>query len=180
MTNASRGMLAAFLTCALSLVAAAQQTSGTPTTGTDAAKQDSSAKQAPQKPKPKKVWTDDDLSKLKGDVSVVGNTNSSGRKTISHSEESPWGTGSAQQYRIRLAQLQAQMDQTDQKITELKNIESGSTSGNSGLQLHDGYNTIPLPDQIKSLEEKKQQIQAQMDALYDEARKNGIEPGDLR
>ena len=180
MKIASRSFLFAIMSAGFCMVVGAKQTSAPASPPTNTAKQATPARTGAQKPKPKKVWTDDDLSKLKGDVSVVGNANSSGRNTISHSEESSRGTGSAQQYRSRLAQLQSQMDATDQKITELKNIESGSTSGNSGLQLHHGYNTIPLPDQIKSLEEKKQEIQAQMDALYDEARKNGIEPGQLR
>jgi len=72
------------------------------------------------------------------------------------------------------------MNDTDQKIAQLKNIQSGATSGNSEMQLHHGYNMDPLPDQIKKLEDKKTQIQTQMDAIYEQARKNGIEPGQLR
>jgi len=36
------------------------------------------------------------------------------------------------------------------------------------------------PDQIKQLEEKKKQIQDKIDAVTDEARKKGLEPGQLR
>lgn len=38
----------------------------------------------------------------------------------------------------------------------------------------------PVADQIQQLEDKKKQIQDQMDAVLDEARKKGIEPGQLR
>jgi hypothetical protein len=38
----------------------------------------------------------------------------------------------------------------------------------------------PVEDQVKTLEVKKKQIQDQIDALEDEARKDGVEPGQLR
>ena len=38
----------------------------------------------------------------------------------------------------------------------------------------------PVADQIQQLEDKKKQIQDHMDAVLDEARKKGIEPGQLR
>jgi hypothetical protein len=119
---------------------------------------------------------------LKGSISVVGNSPSSKADGPANGDlnSGKGGGAKAQQYRSRLAQLQAQMDQTDQKIVQLRGVESGATSGNSGLQLHHGYNMEPIPDQIKQLEDKKQQLQAKIDALYDEARKNGIEPGELR
>jgi uncharacterized protein (UPF0335 family) len=46
--------------------------------------------------------------------------------------------------------------------------------------MNHGYSMTPVEDQVKQLEEKKKQIQAQIDALEDQARKNGFEPGQLR
>ena len=46
--------------------------------------------------------------------------------------------------------------------------------------MHHGYYMTPMEDQVKALEEKKKQIQAQIDAVEDQARKNGFEPGLLR
>lgn len=145
-------------------------------------KQDASqpAKQEPKKATAKKVWTEDDLSKLKGSVSVVGGKNPPRTAADSDANGSPDKTSSARELRLQLAKLQAQIDDADQKIAQLKNIQSGETSGNSGMQLHHGYNMESLPDQIKKLEDKKTQIQAQMDKIYEQARKDGIEPGQLR
>jgi uncharacterized protein (UPF0335 family) len=46
--------------------------------------------------------------------------------------------------------------------------------------MHRGYYMTPVEDQVKELEEKKRQVQAQIDAVEDQARKNGFEPGQLR
>jgi hypothetical protein len=46
--------------------------------------------------------------------------------------------------------------------------------------MHHGYYMTPVEDQVKQLEEKKKQIQAQIEAVEDQARKNGIAPGQLR
>jgi hypothetical protein len=37
-----------------------------------------------------------------------------------------------------------------------------------------------VDQQITSLQDKKKQMEAKIDALLDEARKKGVEPGDLR
>ena len=43
-----------------------------------------------------------------------------------------------------------------------------------------GYVRVPVNQQIPALEEKKKKLQGQIDDLLDEARKKGIEPGQLR
>jgi hypothetical protein len=146
-----------------------------------------STKPSPGAKKVKKVWTEDDLGKLKGNVSVVGKSNSGGENSEEWDSDGDSGEGAGddkaslgEELRSELAGLQSQMNDTDQKIAQLQNIQSGETSGNSEMKLHHGYNMEPLPDQIKKLEEKKKQIQAQMDAIYEQARKKGIEPGQLR
>ncbi|HUL15252.1 MAG TPA: hypothetical protein VLV88_04590 [Terriglobales bacterium] len=186
--------------CSLALLAvfspaflAAQQTQDAPDPPKPPAKPaqtpkaDSDTKKTSDAKKPKKVWTEDDLGKLKGRVSVVGKSGSNGGSGSDWESDGDSGneahsgkTSLGEQLRSELARLQAQMNDTDQKIAQLKNIQSGATSGNSEMQLHHGYNMDPLPDQIKKLEDKKTQIQTQMDAIYEQARKNGIEPGQLR
>jgi hypothetical protein len=46
--------------------------------------------------------------------------------------------------------------------------------------LNKSYNQTPVDQQITALQEKKKQTQAKIDALLDEARKKGVEPGQLR
>ena len=135
--------------------------------------------------KPKKVWTEDDISKVSGGISVVGDTSSSGGAKGS-SPSTGESSGNAAQgkevenYRDQIRQLQAQLDDTDKKIDDLRNFKADNTSSSGGINPNHGYSMTPIPDQIKQLEEKKKQIQDKMDAVVDEARKKGIEPGQLR
>jgi uncharacterized protein (UPF0335 family) len=46
--------------------------------------------------------------------------------------------------------------------------------------LHKRYNTAPIPEQIAKLEEKRRHLQERIEAIYEEARKKGILPGELR
>jgi hypothetical protein len=46
--------------------------------------------------------------------------------------------------------------------------------------MHKSYSTEPVEDQVRKLEEKRKSLAAKMDAVLDAARKQGIEPGQLR
>jgi hypothetical protein len=37
-----------------------------------------------------------------------------------------------------------------------------------------------VEDQVKHLEERKRQFESQIESVEDQARKNGVEPGELR
>jgi hypothetical protein len=140
---------------------------------------------AQDKKKPKKVWTEDDISKVGGTISVVGDSSSSGpakspsQSNAASSDSSAQGN-QVEYYRDQLRQLQAQLDATDKKIDELRNFKADNSSSSGGINPNHGYSMTPIPDQIKQLEEKKKQIQDKIDAVTDEARKKGIEPGQLR
>ena len=126
--------------------------------------------------KPKKVWTEDDISKVGGSMSVVGDPSSAGP---ARSNSKPSGAGSANSaegnqvnfYRNQLRRLQTQLDAADKKIEDLRNFKAENSSAAGGIDPHRGYYMTPIPDQIKQLEDKKKQIQGKMDALTDEARK---------
>jgi len=159
----------------------------TPVAANSAVAKDQSAdKNSPQdRRKPKKVWTEDDISKVGGSISVVGDP-SSPRPARTNSK--PRGADSANSaqdnqvdyYRNQLRRLQTQLDAADKKIEDLRNFKAENSSASGGIDPHRGFYMTSIPDQIKQLEEKKKQIQAKMDVLTDEARKKGIEPGQLR
>jgi hypothetical protein len=145
----------------------------------------SNAPAAAEKKKPKKVWTNDEIGSVKGDVSVVGNGNSSSAKT----GESPSSTSSSanearqqqiENYRNQIQGYKDQIDSIDKRIDQLKNFKAENTSPSGGINIHQGYNMVPLEDQVKQLEDKKKQLQAKIDDTEVQARKNGIDPGDLR
>ena len=127
--------------------------------------------------KPKKVWTNENLSGAQGSVSVVGDAKNK-PKTDSPKTVNAQYIASV---RARLEKLQKQIDDTNKQLVDLKNFSEGDSSANaSGIKLHKSYNREPIEEQIRVLQEKKKDLQAQIDALLDEARKKGIEPGQLR
>ena len=155
----------------------------TPSSAQSSATAQSAAEAQPSKKdskKPKRVWTNDDVSGLNGSVSVVGNeTSAKAAKNRRPAEEAD--SSAVASMRKELQKLRAQLEQADKQINDLKRFNEGDPSASSrGLRRFSRYNSIPIPDQIKQLEEKKKQIQARIDVIEDDARKRGIEPGRLR
>ena len=125
--------------------------------------------------KPKKVWTNDDVAPASASVSVVAKAATS---------PAPSATGAnahlAVQLRGKLEKLQSQLQGVDTQLDELKRFQAGELSGDAGRQLHKRYSSAPIPEQIAKLEEKRNHLQDQIEAIYEEARKKGILPGQLR
>ena len=127
--------------------------------------------------KPRKVWTNDDVNNLNGPVSIVGSSKSSS-KTGSESTADPQYITSVKK---QLEKLRSQLDDTVKQLADLKAFSDGkgaTTSG--GYEFTKGYNRVPVDQQISNLQAKKSQLEGKIDALLDEARKKGVEPGDLR
>jgi hypothetical protein len=138
---------------------------------------DGTAPAAADPKKTKKVWTNDNVSELTGPVSVVGNSKNPGKLGT--------GTKADPQYiantKKELAKLRSQLDDADKQLTDLKDFSEGKPPATSGgYQINKGYNREPVDQQIVGLEEKKKQLHDKIDALLDEARKKGVQPGDLR
>lgn len=155
--------------------AAPSQETGTP--------QSSSQAQGETKPpdpkQPKKTWTNDNLSDAKGAVSVVGDSKA-GSKSKAHPAK-PADAQYVASLRKQLEKLNAQMSEADKQIADLTNFSKGEPSTSaSGIKLGKGYNREPVEVQIRALQEKKKDLQSKMDAVLDEARKRGVEPGQLR
>jgi chromosome segregation ATPase len=154
-----------------------------------AAPKDEKSDKDPAKKKPKKVWTNEEMRTLQGKISVVGdpelaNASSESRKW---NDDSDSGNGNNLErekaianYREQLRQLRQQQDGIDKKITDFRNFKADNASPSGGINVRNRYTMTPAEDQIRQLEDQKKQIQAKIDAIEDEARKNGIEPGELR
>src|ERR1051326_3235695 len=127
-----------------------------------------------------KVWTNEDMGAVRSaPISQVGKTDPPIQST-NVSASSPVKPANAQligTYRKQLARLQAQQALTEKQIAELKDFNRGEQGHDTGLQLHKRYNLEPIDEQIRKLEGKRKQISDQIDALYDAARKKGIEAG---
>ena len=134
--------------------------------------------------KTKKVWTNDEVKTLQGTVSVVGSNRPGERQTQSSmygadaAGDPRWGK--ILQYRAAIGELRKKIDAADQRISQLKNFKAEDSSPSGGINPHRGYNMIPLDEQVKQLEAKKKQWLGNIDDVENQAKKEGIEPGELR
>jgi len=138
-----------------------------------------------EKKKPKKVWTNDEIESVKGGISVVGDDDpSSGykvvRKTASSTNANETRKMQIENYRCQIQELQSDIDAVDERIAQLKNFKADNSTPSGGINPYQGYNMVPLEDQIKQLEGQKKQLNAKIEDVENDARKNGIESGDLR
>lgn len=127
--------------------------------------------------KPKKVWTNENLSGANGAVSVVGDAQNKPKGNAANTASAQ----DASSIRKQLEKLQKQLNDVDKQLRDLKNLSEGAPpSSASGIKLGQHYNRDPIEAQIRALQDKKKDLQSKIDALLDEARKKGIEPGQLR
>lgn len=136
-----------------------------------------------EKKKPKKVWTNDEIGSVGGAVSVVGEASAPAsdgaiKKPTTASEQ--MRQRQIETYRDEVQQLRAQTDSIDKRIAQLKSFKAENTSPSGGININEGYNMVPLEDQVKQLEDKKKKLAARIDDIEVEARKNGIDSGELR
>jgi hypothetical protein len=124
----------------------------------------------------KKVWTNENLSDANGPISVVGDP----KNPVKGKTETPADPQYVANARKQLEKLQSDLADTEKQLVALKDFSSGEPSHSAGKQWNKSYNQTPVNEQIRNLEEKKKQTQTKIDALFDEARKKGVEPGQLR
>jgi len=173
------GVVAAYSCLAQTPAAWASQSPSPTPAASPAQPADGSAPVPPADPKKaKRVWTNDDVNGLSGPVSVVGNSKNPGKAGAG-------GKTADGQYitntKKELAKLQTQLDDTDKQLADLKDFSQGKAPAtSSGYTINKGYNRMPVDQQITSLEAKRLGLQDKISALLDEARKKGVEPGDLR
>ncbi len=126
---------------------------------------------------PRKVWTNENLAGAGGTVSVVGNK---GNQKYGLHPDKPADPATVSRIRENLTKLQTQLEAVDQQLAAFKEFEQGETVKKASTEIPNGYVRVPVNQQIPVLKEKKKKLQGQIDDLLDEARKKGIEPGQLR
>ena len=126
-------------------------------------------------PAPKKVWTNDELPPVKPTLSS-NKRNTSQRVTPAEAAD----PATVQRIRKSLQKLQGQIEDIDKKLKTYKEFLEGEPVSSGGREINKGVNRVPVNQQMAQLQDKKKQLEAQMSDLYDEARKKGIDPGELR
>jgi hypothetical protein len=174
------GILAAFC-CAQSSQPATPSTASQQSTSTPNGQ---SSTPAGKTEKTKKVWTNEEVGTLQGTVSVVGTEHSAESKTKSSGNDARAATdprrGKILRYRAAIAELRKKIDAADERISQMKNFKADDSSPNGGINPHRSYSMVPLDEQVKQLEAKKKQLLANIEDVENQAKKEGIEPGELR
>jgi chaperonin cofactor prefoldin len=131
--------------------------------------------------KPKKVFTNEDLSKSSGAISVVGDPKDNAKNKPKPSAPRSADAQYVASIRKQLEKLQKQISDIDKQLADLKSFSEGESTNNaSGIQLNKSLQREPIEVRMRALQDQKRDLQEKMDALLDEARKKGVEPGDLR
>jgi len=130
---------------------------------------------SPSPSAPKKVWTNDNLSDASRKISVVGN-----KGNQKYPVTKPADAATVERIRKNLEKLQGQVDDIKKQLATYKEFLEGEAVSKSGYQVDKGYGRIPVEQQVIMLEKKKKDLEAQIDEQLDEARKMGIDPGQLR
>jgi chromosome segregation ATPase len=118
---------------------------------------------AKEKKKPKRIWTEEEISAVGGSISVVGDQNPS--NSSSRAPAASDGRDAAY-YRGRLAPLRQQIEDLDREIRQMKNSK-GNVREN-------------VDAQVQIRETRREKIQKQVNEIEEDARRHGIAPGDLR
>jgi len=127
--------------------------------------------------KPKKVWTNENLSGASGTVSVVGDPKNKPKPTSSKPVDAQYVAS----VRKQLDKLQGQVADIDKQLVDLKNFSEGEPSTSaSGMKLRKSYSSEPIEVQMRALRNKKRDLESKIDVLLDEARKKGVESSQLR
>ena len=129
--------------------------------------------------KPKKVWTNENLSGASGTVSVVGDPKNAPKQKPASSK--PVDAQYVASVRNQLAKLHGQVADIDKQLVDLKNFSEGEPSTSaSGLKLNKSYEREPIEVQMRALRNDKKDLESKIDALLDEARKKGVDSSQLR
>jgi hypothetical protein len=123
---------------------------------------------------PKKIWTNEDVGG-KGGVSVVGDKRNQNYHMTSNAPADP---ATVARIKKNLERLQTQLDDVNAKLKSYKEFQSGESA--NARDMSKGYSRVPVDQQITQLEQKKKQLETEFGDLVDEARKKGIDPGQLR
>jgi hypothetical protein len=127
--------------------------------------------------KPKRVWTNDDVPRSNGAVSVVGDPKNKPKPTSSKPVDAQYVAS----VRKQLDKLQGQVADIDKQLLDLKNFSEGEPSTSaSGMKLRKSYSSEPIEVQMRALRNKKRDLESKIDVLLDEARKKGVESSQLR
>jgi len=129
------------------------------------------------------VWTNDDLERLSdlGLICIVGRIDEERPKSAPlpqpyvKTQDPEWYAGQAARLRDELERRKAQLGRYRQAIEDARNLKTMT----GGINLEEGDIGITPGAGIEILQRRVKEAQAELAALEDLARRNGIPPGTL-
>jgi hypothetical protein len=151
------------------------------------------ASQAPPK-KARKVWTNEDLEALRSTVRLSeAGTATEAAVTTAPAKAEPAESGAPEKpaapdaNALNLERLQKRMTSLREELAaieeQLRSLRSPGSAGRTtgqGLGINQTPGGLTTENQISQLEARRRQIQQQMEAAEEEARRLGFTPGQLR
>ena len=130
------------------------------------------------------VWTNDDIEKLRDSnlICIVGRIAEETSKSVPlqqpyvRTQDPAWYAEQAARLRDELERKKAQLDEYRQAIEEATSLKT--TAG--GINFEESDMGITPEAGIEILQQRVSEAQSELDALEEQARRNGIEPGTLR
>ena len=138
-----------------------------------------------------KVFTEEDLARMHGGVSVIGPPAQESSASAATTKDATTDAGKdakddkkeEDSWRERSRKIHEQMDAIDQQIKNLQ--DDIKKNGSSGFDMQKGLkdNVVYLQDktaQLNELNEKRHALEKRLDDLQEEARKAGVPPDWVR
>ena len=140
-----------------------------------------------QEAPPKKVWTNDDLHALEGaplsfesdaviaarHPSAPGAAKAAGKAMLPKERDPGW-------YRVQLAALRTQLHDIEARQRQIRAELDSHRGGSQGLNLAQDAEGVTPQSALDALEARRKAVLKRIDALEDQAHRNGIPPGELR
>jgi hypothetical protein len=121
----------------------------------------------------KRVWTNDDMGDLHRNSTISSFSAPSGKSGNTNGKPATGAKNSdAKRYQDQIAALRAKLPPIDDKISQLQAVLSGNTvqemRSASGAHIDDWH------EELLHLQKQREDIEAKISALQDEARHNGV------
>jgi hypothetical protein len=152
----------------------------TPAAGQSSATSGSTA--APAPPASKKVWTNDDVTDLRGEstISMVGQANAKNGAKPGDKSAANAKNGNAKSYQAQIERLEAQIPPLDAQIAELQAALDGKPTGDGKTsQRPRGVKADDWSVEMQQLQKKRDDTLDKIAALKDQARHQGVPPNTL-
>lgn len=157
--------------------AVAQAQEAQPTPPSQSSDQQASAPSAANssaQPGAKKVWTNDDVTGLRSS-SAISTVGASAAKSARPGVGATAVSGNARWYANQITGLQAKLPPLDAQIAELQDAIAGKPTGDGKTSSRpSGVKIDSWSDELSRLQQKRDAVQQQIDALREQARRHGV------